>query len=160
MNASRNNPGPAAARAQPDPPEPGSEPAQRDRRPGGGMLKKLKSRRSQSDKRPVVTEAELRALGADISPDHVLGLRAVTEGRYRGDREGPGGRLRRTGRDRGGPGVTGWGWTGGRPRGDRGLGRTGRYRLWTGTDPEDTRGLGGGSSGIIMSFRLSQKKMK
>lgn len=87
MNASRNNPGPAAARAQPDPPEPGPEPAQRDRRPGGGMLKKLKSRRSQSDKRPVVTEAELRALGADISPDHVLGLRAVTEGRYRGDRE-------------------------------------------------------------------------
>ena len=47
------------------------------------MLKKLKSRRSQTDKWPVVTEDELRALGTDISPDHVLGLRAVTEGELR-----------------------------------------------------------------------------
>ncbi|XP_008334832.1 protein unc-119 homolog B [Cynoglossus semilaevis] len=51
----------------------------RDRKTSGGMLKKLKSRRSQTDKWPVVTEQELRALGRDISPDHVLGLRAVTE---------------------------------------------------------------------------------
>lgn len=50
----------------------------KDRKHGGGMLKKLISRRSQSDKYPVVTEDELRALG-DISPDSVLGLRAVTE---------------------------------------------------------------------------------
>lgn len=56
----------------------------RDRKTGGGMLKKLKSRRSQTDKWPVVTEQELRALGRDISPDHVLGLRAVTEGEYSG----------------------------------------------------------------------------
>uniref|UniRef100_A0A8C8DDV2 Unc-119 lipid binding chaperone B n=1 Tax=Oryzias sinensis TaxID=183150 RepID=A0A8C8DDV2_9TELE len=46
---------------------------------GGGMLKKLKSRRSQTEKWPVVTEDELRALGKEISPDHVLGLRAVTK---------------------------------------------------------------------------------
>lgn len=44
------------------------------------MLKKLKSRRSQTEKWPVVTEDELRALGKDISPDHVLGLRTVTKG--------------------------------------------------------------------------------
>lgn len=47
------------------------------------MLKKLKSRRSQTDKWPAVTEDELRALGTDICPDHVLGLRAVTEGEPR-----------------------------------------------------------------------------
>lgn len=46
------------------------------------MLKKLKSRRSQTDKWPLFTEDELRALGRDISPDHVLGLRAVTEGTF------------------------------------------------------------------------------
>uniref|UniRef100_H2MII6 Unc-119 lipid binding chaperone B n=1 Tax=Oryzias latipes TaxID=8090 RepID=H2MII6_ORYLA len=44
-----------------------------------GMLKKLKSRRSQTEKWPVVTEDELRALGKEISPDHVLGLRTVTK---------------------------------------------------------------------------------
>lgn len=44
------------------------------------MLKKLKSRRSQTEKWPVVTEDELRALGKEISPDHVLGLRTVTKG--------------------------------------------------------------------------------
>lgn len=47
------------------------------------MLKKLKSRRSQTEKWPLVTEDELRALGKDITPDHVLGLRAVTEGELR-----------------------------------------------------------------------------
>jgi len=51
----------------------------RDRKSGGSMLKRLKSRRSQAEKRPVVTEDELRALGKDITPDQVLGLRAVTE---------------------------------------------------------------------------------
>ena len=53
-----------------------------DRKSAGGMLKKLISRRNQTDKYPVITEDELRALGTDISPDHVLGLRAVTEGGY------------------------------------------------------------------------------
>ena len=53
-----------------------------DRKSAGGMLKKLISRRNQTDKYPVITEDELRALGTDISPDHVLGLRAVTEGVY------------------------------------------------------------------------------
>lgn len=52
----------------------------RDRKSGGGMLKKLKSRRNQTDKWPFVTEDELRALGKDITPDHVLGLRDVTQG--------------------------------------------------------------------------------
>uniref|UniRef100_A0A3B3Z8E6 GMP phosphodiesterase delta subunit domain-containing protein n=1 Tax=Periophthalmus magnuspinnatus TaxID=409849 RepID=A0A3B3Z8E6_9GOBI len=50
-----------------------------DRKTVGGMLKKLKSKRSQTEKWPVVTEDELKALGSDISPDHVLGLRDVTE---------------------------------------------------------------------------------
>ncbi|XP_028313233.1 protein unc-119 homolog B [Gouania willdenowi] len=45
----------------------------------GGMLKKLKSRLCQTEKWPEVTEDELRAMGRDILPDHVLGLRAVTE---------------------------------------------------------------------------------
>lgn len=52
----------------------------RDRKSGGSMLKRLKSRRSQAEKRPVVTEEELRALGKHITPDQVLGLRAVTQG--------------------------------------------------------------------------------
>ncbi|XP_010874646.1 protein unc-119 homolog B [Esox lucius] len=51
----------------------------RERKSGGGVLKRLKSRRNQADQqRPVVTEEELRALGRDITPDDVLGLRAVT----------------------------------------------------------------------------------
>ncbi|XP_076859470.1 protein unc-119 homolog B [Brachyhypopomus gauderio] len=49
----------------------------RDRKHGGGVLKRLKSRRSQAERRPV-TEEELRALGRDITPDEVLGLRSVT----------------------------------------------------------------------------------
>ncbi|XP_062399407.1 protein unc-119 homolog B [Sardina pilchardus] len=49
----------------------------RDRKSGGGVLKKLKSRKNQPDRRPV-TEDELRALGKDITPDGVLGLRSVT----------------------------------------------------------------------------------
>ncbi|KAK7135559.1 hypothetical protein R3I94_014283 [Phoxinus phoxinus] len=51
--------------------------ASRERKTGGGVLKRLKSRRNQVDRRPV-TEDELRALGRDITPDEVLGLRAVT----------------------------------------------------------------------------------
>lgn len=54
--------------------------ASRDRKTGGGVLKRLKSRRNQADRRPV-TEEELRALGRDITPDEVLGLRAVTRGK-------------------------------------------------------------------------------
>ncbi|XP_021333874.1 protein unc-119 homolog B isoform X1 [Danio rerio] len=50
--------------------------ASRDHKSGGGVLKRLKSRRNQVDRRPV-TEEELRALGRDITPDEVLGLRAV-----------------------------------------------------------------------------------
>lgn len=54
--------------------------ASRERKTGGGVLKRLKSRRNQVDRRPV-TEEELRALGRDITPDEVLGLRAVTRGK-------------------------------------------------------------------------------
>lgn len=54
--------------------------APRDRKPGGGVVKKHKSRRNQVDRRPV-TEQELRALGRDITPDEVLGLRAITRGK-------------------------------------------------------------------------------
>ncbi|KAK6483638.1 protein unc-119-like protein B-like [Huso huso] len=53
----------------------------RERKTGGGVLKRLKSRRNPTavaaDRR-LVTEEELRALGRDITPDEVLGLRAVT----------------------------------------------------------------------------------
>lgn len=82
MNGSRNKPAPTVSKGQTDT-DAGSETNRRDRKTGGGMLKKLKSRRSQTDKWPVVTEDELRALGKDITPDHVLGLRAVTEGKLR-----------------------------------------------------------------------------
>ncbi|XP_062310687.1 protein unc-119 homolog B [Osmerus eperlanus] len=51
----------------------------RERKVGGSMLKRLTSRRNQAEKRPVVTEDELRALGKDITPDQVLGLRNVTQ---------------------------------------------------------------------------------
>lgn len=56
----------------------------RERKTGGGVLKRLKSRRNPTavaaDRR-LVTEEELRALGRDITPDEVLGLRAVTRGK-------------------------------------------------------------------------------
>lgn len=80
MNSSRNKPAQKFSKGQTDA-NTGSETNNRDRKTGG-MLKKLKSRRSQTDKWPVFTEDELRALGRDISPDHVLGLRAVTEGKF------------------------------------------------------------------------------
>lgn len=79
MNGSRSKPAQKFNKGQTGA-NAGSETNHRDRKSGGGMLKKLKSRRSQTDKWPVFTEDELRALGRDISPDHVLGLRAVTEG--------------------------------------------------------------------------------
>lgn len=79
MNGSRNTAAPAA-RPGPADPDAGSDANHRDRKAGGGMLKKLKSRRSQTEKWPAVTEDELRALGSSITPDHVLGLRAITEG--------------------------------------------------------------------------------
>lgn len=50
----------------------------RERKPGGGVLKRLKSRRSQADSRPV-TEEELRAKRG-ISPEDVLGLQLATRG--------------------------------------------------------------------------------
>ncbi|KAM7401803.1 hypothetical protein PAMP_017082 [Pampus punctatissimus] len=51
----------------------------RDRKPGGGVLKRLKSRRSQVDSRPV-TEEDLRAQSGHITPEDVLGLRVATRG--------------------------------------------------------------------------------
>lgn len=81
MNGSRNKATPTVSNGAADP-EAGSDPNHRERKTAGGMLKKLKSRRSQPEKWPAVTEAELRALREDISPDHVLGLRAVTEGEF------------------------------------------------------------------------------
>lgn len=80
MNSSRNKQAPTVSKGQTDA-DTGSETTHRERKTGGGMLKKLKSRRSQTDKWPVVTEDELRALGRDITPDNVLGLRVVTEGK-------------------------------------------------------------------------------
>lgn len=81
MNGSRNKATPVVSNGVADP-EAGFDPSHRERKTAGGMLKKLKSRRSQPEKWPAVTEEELRALGEDISPDHVLGLRAVTEGEF------------------------------------------------------------------------------
>ncbi|TKS70897.1 Protein unc-119 -like protein B [Collichthys lucidus] len=51
----------------------------RDRKPGGGVLKRLKSRRSQVDSRPV-TEEDLRTQSGHITPEDVLGLRVATRG--------------------------------------------------------------------------------
>lgn len=51
----------------------------RDRKPGGGVLKRLKSRRSQVDSRPV-TEEDLRTQSGHITPEDVLGLRMATRG--------------------------------------------------------------------------------
>lgn len=81
MNGSQNTPAPAAHPAQAES-NAASDANHRDRKTGGGMLKKLKSRRSQTEKWPAVTEDELRALGSSITPDQVLGLRAITEGEF------------------------------------------------------------------------------
>ncbi|XP_056130193.1 LOW QUALITY PROTEIN: protein unc-119 homolog B-like [Lampris incognitus] len=54
--------------------------ASSDRKPAtGGILKRLKSRRSQVDSRPV-TEEDLRAQSGQIAPEQVLGLRVATRG--------------------------------------------------------------------------------
>ncbi|KAL0978203.1 hypothetical protein UPYG_G00167420 [Umbra pygmaea] len=53
--------------------------AARERKPGGGVLKRLKSRRSQVDSRPV-TEDDLRGQVGNITPEDVLGLRVATRG--------------------------------------------------------------------------------
>lgn len=83
MNGPRNKSAPTVSKSQTDADTTSSEAKLRERQIGGGMLKKLKSRRNQTEKWPVVTEDELRALGKDITPDNVLGLRAVTEGKLR-----------------------------------------------------------------------------
>ncbi|XP_076140972.1 protein unc-119 homolog B-like [Alosa pseudoharengus] len=49
----------------------------RELKPTGGVLKRLRSRRSQVDTRPV-TEDELREQGRKITSEDVLGLRAAT----------------------------------------------------------------------------------
>lgn len=80
MNSSRSKPSQAVSKGQTEADGGLDTSHHRDRKAGGGMLRKLKSRRSNTDKCPAVTEDELRALGRDISPDQVLGLRDVTEG--------------------------------------------------------------------------------
>ncbi|XP_039627631.1 protein unc-119 homolog B [Polypterus senegalus] len=53
----------------------------RERKAGGGVLKRLKSKRNPTNDggdRRVVTEDELRALDRDITPEEVLALRTVT----------------------------------------------------------------------------------
>lgn len=52
----------------------------RERKPTGGVLKRLRSRRSQVDTRPI-TEDELLEQGRNITSEDVLGLRAATRGR-------------------------------------------------------------------------------
>ncbi|XP_039467775.1 protein unc-119 homolog B-like isoform X3 [Oreochromis aureus] len=50
----------------------------RDRKTGGGVLKRLKSRRSQQVDGRAVTEEDLRAQTGHITPEDVLGLRVAT----------------------------------------------------------------------------------
>uniref|UniRef100_A0A1A8D4R3 Unc-119 homolog 1 n=1 Tax=Nothobranchius kadleci TaxID=1051664 RepID=A0A1A8D4R3_NOTKA len=78
MNGSRNKQSAAVGKGQTDA-DGGLETNHRDKKTGAGMLRKLKSRRSHTEKWPVVTEDQLRTLGRDISPEHVLGLRDVTK---------------------------------------------------------------------------------
>lgn len=52
----------------------------RDRKPGGGVLKRLKSRRSQQVDGRAVTEEDLRARTGHMTPEDVLGLRVATRG--------------------------------------------------------------------------------
>ncbi|XP_047437884.1 protein unc-119 homolog B-like [Mugil cephalus] len=63
----------STAAAPPPPPVP------RDRKPGGGVLRRLKSRRSQVESRPV-SEEDLRTQSGHITPEDVLGLRVATRG--------------------------------------------------------------------------------
>ncbi|CDQ63267.1 unnamed protein product [Oncorhynchus mykiss] len=53
--------------------------AARERKPGGGVLKRLKSRQSQVDSRPV-TEDDLRTQVGHITPEEVLRLPVATRG--------------------------------------------------------------------------------
>lgn len=57
----------------------GPEPSSRERKHGGGAVKRLKSRRSAAERRPV-TEDELRAAGRGVTPEDALALRTVTRG--------------------------------------------------------------------------------
>ncbi|XP_061584624.1 protein unc-119 homolog B-like [Cololabis saira] len=59
---------------------PGAAAAPRERKSGGGVLKRLKSRAGQADGGRAVTEHHLRAQGGRITPEDVLGLRAATTG--------------------------------------------------------------------------------
>ncbi|XP_019736010.1 protein unc-119 homolog B-like isoform X2 [Hippocampus comes] len=55
----------------------GSAAPPRERKPSGGVLKRLKSRRNQVDSRPV-TEDDLRAQNGTVTPEDILGLRLPT----------------------------------------------------------------------------------
>ncbi|XP_061731627.1 protein unc-119 homolog B-like [Nerophis ophidion] len=57
----------------------GSAAPSRERKSGGAVLKRLRSRRSQADSRPV-TEEDLRARSGHTTPEDVLGLRVATRG--------------------------------------------------------------------------------
>ncbi|XP_019736009.1 protein unc-119 homolog B-like isoform X1 [Hippocampus comes] len=57
----------------------GSAAPPRERKPSGGVLKRLKSRRNQVDSRPV-TEDDLRAQNGTVTPEDILGLRLPTRG--------------------------------------------------------------------------------
>lgn len=70
----------AAAPAAVNGPDPASA-SSRERKHGGGVVKRLKSRRSAAERRPV-TEDELRAAGRAITPEEVLALRSVTRGKH------------------------------------------------------------------------------
>lgn len=52
----------------------------RDRKPGGGVLKRLKSRRSQQVDGGAITEEDLRTRGGHVTPEDVLELRVATRG--------------------------------------------------------------------------------
>ncbi|XP_051931769.1 protein unc-119 homolog B-like isoform X1 [Hippocampus zosterae] len=51
----------------------------RERKPSGGVVKRLKSLRNQVDSRPV-TEEDLRAQNGAVTPEDILGLRLPTRG--------------------------------------------------------------------------------
>uniref|UniRef100_G3P1G5 GMP phosphodiesterase delta subunit domain-containing protein n=1 Tax=Gasterosteus aculeatus aculeatus TaxID=481459 RepID=G3P1G5_GASAC len=51
----------------------------RDRKPGAGLLKRLKSRRNQMESRPV-TEEDLQTQSGHITPEDVFGLRVAARG--------------------------------------------------------------------------------
>ncbi|KAM6965261.1 protein unc-119 homolog B [Aplochiton taeniatus] len=79
MNGSRNNTSAPVKGVGPTETESSTSANSRDWNSGGSMLKKLKSRCNKTVQRPAVTEDELRALGKNITPDHVLGLNSITQ---------------------------------------------------------------------------------